>query len=549
MTLLIIFFLSMSLSLVATPILITKLVTMGIVDRPGARRINQVVIPRMGGIVLIMSLLVIIFSFYPELSYARGFIYGLLVIVLCGIVDDIIGLKWNYKFLLQGLSALVIMFSLNLQINYLTIFFITMPSYLGYGVLFLFILGLINSINLMDGLDGLVSGYSILIIVSLLFISLQYHDFFINLILVSTFGSLIGFLKYNANPARIFLGDTGSLFLGYIISYAVLFVSKQSISNGNLDLSFAIILLSVPLIDTVKVMAIRGLKKKNPFHPDQNHLHHILLGKNLHHKKVVFLIHFYSLAYIFDAFIYYEGFRLLTVFMWFFISVILIFSGRIILTINNSKVFLRLNGLINHFSLNFITKNRVAFIIMSFFPAVIILSYFLVQHSLLKNISLLIIFLTVIGFVFLVSLFNKKKNIFISTFYIYFNFVVFFLILLFNNSKNYLLVYDNQLVFYSSITFIIFILLFLISRKTMLKSSALFFNGFDLSIIILTISIFIIHNFLSINNLNFIIPALIYAIFFYFWYKILIDLFNKYSNELFYSSFLFPVAALVVSFI
>jgi UDP-GlcNAc:undecaprenyl-phosphate GlcNAc-1-phosphate transferase len=547
MTLLIVLFLSMSFTLVATPLLITKLKEKGIVDTPGERRVNTEIIPRMGGIVILFSLLIILFSFYLNLSETRGFLFGILVISICGMIDDVIGLKWNYKFLLQFISALIIIFSLNIQTYDVTIFFINFPGILGQIILLLFIVGLINSINLMDGLDGLVAGYSIAKFAPILFLSIIQGNYLLNLILFSVIGSLFGFLKYNANPAKIFLGDTGALLLGYLLAYSVLAVSPViKGATSSLDLSFAIILLSVPLIDTLKVFIIRIVKRENPFKPDKLHLHHILLEQKIHHKKVVFFIQLYSLIYIFDSFVYLKYSQPLGIFFWFLTSIVLLNSKRIVENLFRSFIVLYLNNLMNKILFKFAKKYKTYLSIFSIIPSIYILIYFIYHiDSISGKFIFPVVFIVIVLFV--VALYNKRRPYFTSTFYIYLNFVMFFVLSFHSKLSFNLLKPNNDIVFYSTISLILIISLFLILRKSVLKTNGLFFNGFDLSVIILTSSIFIIDKFVAINDFSYLLPCFVYSIMFYFWYKILVEMYPKLNSLLYYLSFSLPIVAVIVS--
>ena len=545
MTFWVVLFLSVNFTLIATPLLITKLKASGIVDKPGKRRINTEVIPRMGGIVILFSLLIILFSFYQNLENARGFLYGLFIIALCGIIDDIIGLKWNYKFLLQLISALAIIFSLSLHKFSITIFFITFPSILGQFILVIFIVGLINSINLMDGLDGLVAGYSVAGFLPILFLSVLQQNQLLNIILFSTVGSLMAFLKYNSYPAKIFLGDTGSMILGYLLTFSVLSVSSvvgNPISNS-LDLSFAIILFSIPLIDTLRVFFIRMIKKDNPFKPDQIHLHHILLAMNIEHKKVVFFIQFYSLIYIFDSLFYIKYSQLWGLIFWGLTSVVLLSSKKIIIYLMQNSLISSAYRIMNKAIVKFSPKYKTYFILFSLIPSFYIIIYLLFHISAVRSTFIFpIVFIIIVSA--LIAVYNERKKYFASTFYIYINFVIFF-VLAFHSKQGYgLLKPIDVIIFYSTISLFLIIMLLLIMRKSILNNS-LFFNGFDLSVIIFTSSIFIIDKFIVINDLGYLLPCFVYSLLFYFWYKVIIEMYPKLNTLLYYISFSFPVVAIL----
>jgi len=208
-----VFFLGLVLTSFVTPYVVSFLTKNQIVDNPGERRINKKVTPRMGGLVIFSISMLLIFIFYTDLNSIRLVIFALLLITVSGTIDDVMGLRWKSKIIFQIVSALLILPYLLTFLDSVRIFGLLLPAPVGFIILVIFMVGVVNSINLLDGLDGLASGFSLL--TSLLFFSIS---LFTDNILVTTFsaalaGSLIGFLVYNAHPAKIFMGDTGSLFL------------------------------------------------------------------------------------------------------------------------------------------------------------------------------------------------------------------------------------------------------------------------------------------------------------------------------------------------
>ncbi len=174
--------------------------------------------------------------------------------------------------------------------------------------LLFFIVGGINSINLLDGLDGLASGFSLLVFSIILILSIVADDAFLILLTVSLIGSLLGFLRFNAFPASIFLGDTGSLVLGSFLVIASL-KTALNFEQSTLNLTFPTMLLAVPMIDTIKVFIYRIIHKKSPFQADNSHLHHIIYHSNIKHEITVFLIEIFTLIYVLLALFYLRGFK------------------------------------------------------------------------------------------------------------------------------------------------------------------------------------------------------------------------------------------------
>lgn len=251
----------------------------------------------MGGLVIFTVVFTLTLAFYENVSESRFFLLGLIVISICGTIDDIKGIKWNTKFLLQSVSVMLLMIYLFSRYDNITVLGYMIPVYFAVPLLFIFLLGTINSINLMDGLDGLVSSYSLITSAVLFLLAIYINDYFSSVVLVAVIGSLLGYLKFNAFPARIFLGDFGSLMLGYILVTFSVIISTDY-SKPNLELAFPILLLSVPILDTLKVFTKRVSQKNNPFLPDKEHLHHIIFANRVRHKTTVFLILLYNLGII-----------------------------------------------------------------------------------------------------------------------------------------------------------------------------------------------------------------------------------------------------------
>lgn len=549
MTLLIIFFLSLSLSIVATPLLISYFTKQGIVDKPGEeRRIHKVATPRMGGIVIIVTTLIMFFSFYADLNDARLFIIGLLIITIVGVIDDVIGLKYSYKFAFQILVAFIIMFDLDLVNSSLEIFTIPFPTILANLILLLFIVGTINSINLMDGLDGLVSGYSIPKFLILLGLSIIYHDLMLSILLVSLLGSIIGFLKYNANPASIFLGDTGSLSIGYFLVYSVLKLSTYKYYvDDTLNLTFAVIMLSVPILDTLKVMLLRIAHKQNAFTPDKTHLHHLLFGQNLRHKTVVFVLHLFSLSFIFVALLYYKESEKFGILLWLIFATLLL-NARSILRYFQKQGTLTL-------IFNFLERQVGKFVVISkrnlvFFSTIPIacLLFFSAEHRQSYDFSVILTALFLGGTLFFISLFLNKRHSLTNHIFLYLNLSIFFV---FSFFRSEFVVWDllesHEILFVSIVILIFLIILFSFARKIVISKEQMVFSGFDLSIIVATIAIILADNFFLPKSYSFIVPSLLLTLILYLWLKIVISVNKKFDKTICYLSFSLPIILLIFS--
>lgn len=288
-------------SLLLSPVIKGIALARGIVDQPGGRRINKQPIPRMGGIAIVLGfwLVVIVVSLVrPELlNFSNqiflgidrnlfGVLLGSLILVTAGVVDDIKGLSPAAKLVAQILAAACIpLFGIHIQwlAHPLGGPDIQLPLWLDTTLIVGWIVGMINVVNWLDGLDGLAAGVSGIAATILCFLSLA---LFVNqpataLIAIILAGATFGFLPYNVNPAKIFMGDTGSMFLGYIL--AILAV----ISGGKL--ATAGLVLGIPILDAAWVILRRLASGQSPWKADRRHLHHRLLDAGLSQRQTVFL--------------------------------------------------------------------------------------------------------------------------------------------------------------------------------------------------------------------------------------------------------------------
>ena len=299
MIILIGFISSFTLTLLFTPYLILYLKKNKIVDNPDERRIHQNAIPRMGGLVIYIVALITLLLCSDDLYQIKILFITSFFIFVCGFVDDIMGLKWNAKFILQFISAALLVFYLQSEYSTFKFFFLEIPFEYSIPLLIFFTIGAFNSVNLLDGLDGLASGFALIVFVLILGLAYLLNIPFLMIFSGIMIGSLIGFLRFNAYPAKIFLGDLGSLTLGFSLVLSTLLLS---INSGVLDLTFSFIVLALPIIDTIRVMLHRIWNNRNPFHPDLNHIHHRLMNIDIPHKIVVVILHVVSSLYILTGF-------------------------------------------------------------------------------------------------------------------------------------------------------------------------------------------------------------------------------------------------------
>lgn len=289
--------------LAITPIVIKIAKKYNLVDIPkDARRVHNKPMPRVGGIAIVISMFIGLGIYYiitkniPSIALNEkflGFLLGGIIIFAMGLIDDIFNLKARYKFLFQLVAALVV-YIFGIRISGIKIPFIYTDiinfGWLDLPITLLWIIGITNAINLIDGLDGLAAGISAISATALLIIfittSASLEAIVITAVLV---GATLGFLPYNFNPAKTFMGDVGSNFLGFTLST----VSIMGFAKGYTLLAIIapILALGVPIFDTLFAMIRRFLKGQPMLKPDGAHIHHRLLKMGLSQRQAVLLLY------------------------------------------------------------------------------------------------------------------------------------------------------------------------------------------------------------------------------------------------------------------
>jgi len=261
------------------------------VDMPGHRKIHEEAIPNLGGIVIFFGFLLSLLFVIGIEGQFRALLIGGIIILLLGVVDDIANLSPKHKFVIQMIPALIVIIYNsdlinNVIANQLKSF--DLFGYLLYPILIFWIVGVTNSINLIDGLDGLACGVSFIALITFLVLGLRQNLEALGLISIALAGSMFAFLKFNFYPAKMFLGDSGSTFAGFILaSIGALWV----LNSGNIFFIFIpIIILALPIFDTLFAIWRRYQEHHPIFQADKGHLHHRLLDRGISHKNVVFIL-------------------------------------------------------------------------------------------------------------------------------------------------------------------------------------------------------------------------------------------------------------------
>ena len=266
-------------------------------DIPNERSAHSKPMPRMGGLAIFGAFLLGYMLFARTSLQMLSILIGGFIIVLTGIFDDIKPVPAKVKFLLQIIASCVVVFYGDIVLNDISMLGLNMsfPSPLNYIITILFIVSITNAINLIDGLDGLASGVSSIYFATIAIIAfiLQGLDTILSLIML---GSTLGFLVHNFNPAKIFMGDTGSLFLGFTISVIALLGFKATTLTS---LVIPILILAIPIFDTALAIFRRLLKGEGIMSPDKEHFHHQLLKMKFGVRETVLII--YGINILFAA--------------------------------------------------------------------------------------------------------------------------------------------------------------------------------------------------------------------------------------------------------
>jgi UDP-GlcNAc:undecaprenyl-phosphate GlcNAc-1-phosphate transferase len=277
----------------------------GAIDVPAdERRMHKKPTPRMGGAAIFLSFTVTILLFCDIDSKLIGLLLGATLIVIIGILDDIYRLSALLKLVVQLIaSAIPVIFGISIEfINFF-------GTYVNFGVwsipiTMFWIVAVTNAINLVDGLDGLACGISTISAIAIMVFALLEVNMSIALLVAILAGSCLGFLPYNRNPASIFMGDTGALFLGYTLSV----VSILGVFKLNAILSFCIpfLIFGLPLADTLTSTLRRILKGQSPFTADRGHFHHKLIDMGFNQKQAVTILYSVSALFGISAILFTE---------------------------------------------------------------------------------------------------------------------------------------------------------------------------------------------------------------------------------------------------
>ncbi len=283
-------------SFAASPLIKQFAHTVGAIDVPqDERRIHKVPIPRLGGLAIFLGFLVAVLLFAEIDKPLQGILLGSVIIVVLGVIDDVVRLNAWVKLFFQVVATLIPIlhgvvlsrfsnpFSFSAEAQFVDLGVFSIP------ITVIWMVAITNSVNLIDGLDGLAAGVSTIASVSLMVIAILLSEPTWAIVMAALAGSCIGFLPYNRNPAKMFMGDTGATFLGYILAA----VSVQGLFKFYTIISFAVpfLILGLPIFDTLFAVFRRLSKGKSPMSADRSHVHHKLIDMGFSQKQSVAILY------------------------------------------------------------------------------------------------------------------------------------------------------------------------------------------------------------------------------------------------------------------
>jgi UDP-GlcNAc:undecaprenyl-phosphate GlcNAc-1-phosphate transferase len=316
--------LSLFITMVLIPIFKTYAVRLNTIDIPNGRSVHTHPKPKIGGIAMAVGVLIPVILWSPSNEFIHSILIGSLIIVLFGFIDDRKDLGYKSKFAGQIIAALVVILYGGLKIKSLGGLLpgdVLLPDWLAIPLTLIVIVGVTNAMNLSDGLDGLAGGISLLCFICIGLLAYQVGNLVVAVFSVAVIGAIFAFLRFNTYPALIFMGDAGSLLLGFLA--ITLSLNLTQVKNPISPL-FPLILFGFPVLDTLSVILQRLAEGRSPFVADKKHFHHRLMSLGLYHSEAVFII------YILQSFLVTAAFIFRFYSEWFLFLFYLIFSTVII---------------------------------------------------------------------------------------------------------------------------------------------------------------------------------------------------------------------------
>lgn len=293
------------ITFIVLPIIIKVSRSIDLLDNPDRRKIHSISTPSLGGVGIFLGfcLAVLITVPFLDLAEVKFFLFGIIIMVMLGVRDDVSELTAKHKLAIQIFAAVMVVYFSDIRLEgfYGILGINQMPVWFNIPFSVFVIVALTNSFNLIDGIDGLAGSVGILILGFLGWVFLATDELAYAVVCISLVGALFAFLFYNWYPSKVFMGDTGSLSMGFVISAMVIHFINVADQGGfsipiNASVGVGMSILILPIYDTSRVFIIRFLNGKNPLDPDRNHLHHGLLKLGFNHARATMILLAFNVA-------------------------------------------------------------------------------------------------------------------------------------------------------------------------------------------------------------------------------------------------------------
>lgn len=292
------------ITFVAIPKVIFFAERLRLIDLPGERASHKGSVPVFGGIAIFAGLMFSLL-FWSELANIQFILVSFLLVFFVGVIDDLLALSPTKKLIGQIISVLILVYLQELQIDNMhgVLGIYELPDWISTLFTVFVVIVITNGFNLIDGVDGLAGGIGIIASFSFGVIALLMEQSEMAIIAFTLMGALLGFLKYNFHPAKIFMGDTGSLVVGMILSVLAINIIKHGLVTETIHLPnkgplLAIVILAIPLFDSFRVFVARVMRGRNPLHAGREHIHHALLKLGIGHIYTSLILCTFSIILI-----------------------------------------------------------------------------------------------------------------------------------------------------------------------------------------------------------------------------------------------------------
>lgn len=278
------------ISMVVIPLMMRMAPMLGMIDLPSARKVHVQPVSRVGGIGIVVGALVPLAIWLPLDPLLRAFLFGSAVLMVFGAVDDARELGHYVKFIGQGIAVLTVVLVGDLWVSRIPFTDMALPAMIGKPFTVFAMIGVINALNHSDGLDGLAGGEALLSLIAIVYLAwIGGSDSYAIAIAMVTIGGLFGFLRFNTHPARVFMGDSGSQYLGFTLAFLAVLLTQRV--NTAISPAVVLLLIGLPAVDIIAVLFLRMRGGMNWFRATRNHIHHRLLDLGFAHYETVVIIY------------------------------------------------------------------------------------------------------------------------------------------------------------------------------------------------------------------------------------------------------------------